>query len=829
MKLSGSVSFRPVRIGFLTPIDDLALLSRIARLTTCLWGGRYNPIIPFFENGGDDRRRHPNSKVTGLDIARAYINFFEPDVLVEAAPGMAKALGWAEGDRHFVMPRILTLDEFFELDDRGSVQFSLGVDIFEVMAHLYDTDFRYERRHKEPFAKVAETEVDAFFDVVGGRHPSETPLAYISKAYDDVFTPVALPPDATTALRYLKDDLRGPFWVTGHELDHRPGRGHRNETFYVFDPTVPGDVIDYWNFRLVAPHVMPINVNWIGECAEFIRDEIQAIHRPIPGNSSGTMFHSTICLASSIDEERCDQIAKEHFADLPEGAFYFGSNFSYWKTRGRGRNRRDSKIIVYGEPIKFDEKSERGTVKIPAPSPSFINYSKRYSRARWMNVIALSTAHLEDTVATVYPSNLWKLGYPRLSGGEFRITREGWVVEVEYDIGYGHLKVETGRNAIIDWLDTQGIAATPSEEGQIAAQVIAAAGGLMASGMFADLDTLKLLGEMAESHSEVSRNGRRVAKATPDRSKHVNTIRQHFKERKKRSFGYWNELNYFLERSVFRAGLRVQCPICGHQNWFDLDAVSYKPVCTRCLNGFEFSQSPSHIDNVDWFYRIVGPFAAPDYARGGYAVALTLRALSGNQNIEMTWSTGLTLKPLNCEVDFVAWRRATRFGSDERDEPILVVGEAKSFGRNSINNEAIVTLKKVAESFPGCVMVVSMLRKGEELSLGEIGRLRHLALWGRRSEFEGEPVNPLVLLTQIELLGDRGIRGSWEKIDGMKMHAIYDVDDLHTLADLTLERYLGLGAHWDKQAAGKTLEPAASILLLLKARAATMRAALNDQ
>ncbi|MBB4236451.1 hypothetical protein [Rhizobium esperanzae] len=820
MQLSGSVSFRPVRIGFLTPVEDLALLSRIARLNTCLWGGRYNPIIPYFQNCGD-RWRRPHSKATGLDIAREYINFFEPDVLVETTPGMAKTLGWAEGERYLSMPRILPLDEFYGLDDRGRVQFPLGIDIFEAIAHLYDTDYRYERRHKEPFAKIADVEGDAFFDVVCGRYPSEAPLAYISRAYDEAFSPVPLSPDANTALRYLKDGFLGPFWVTGHELDERPGRGYRDETFYVFDPTVPGDVIDYWNFRLVARHVAPINVNWFGECAEFIREEINAIHRPIPGNPFGTMFHGVICFASSIDEKRRDQIAKEHLADLPNGAFYFGSDISSWEASRRGRDRRDSKMIAYGAPVTFEETSREGSLKIPSPSPPFANRSKRYSQARWMNVIAPSTAYREGSVATVYPSNLWKPGYPRLSGGDFRVTREGWLVEVEYDIGYSHLKVEPGRSAIIGWLATQGITATPSEEGQIAAQVITAAGGLQASGMFGDFDTLKLLGEMAEGHSEVSRNGRRVSQAVPDRSKHVNTIRQHFKEREKRSFGYWNKLDYFLERSVFRAGLRVQCPICGHQNWFDLDAISYRPVCTRCLNGFEFSQSPSHIDNVDWFYRIVGPFAAPDYARGGYAVALTLRALSGNHNTEMTWSTGLTLKPLNCEVDFVAWHRAGRFGGDECDEPLLVVGEAKSFGRNSINSEAIETLKKVAESFPGSVMVVSTLRKSEELSLAELGRLRHLALWGRRSKLEGEPVNPIVLFTRTELFAEHGIRGAWEKVDGKKMHAVHDFSDLHTLADLTSERYLGLGAHWDKQAGEQAPEVMLSILRLLKARSST--------
>ena len=260
-------------------------------------------------------------------------------------------------------------------------------------------------------------------------------------------------------------------------------------------------------------------------------------------------------------------------------------------------------------------------------------------------------------------------------------------------------------------------------------QVIAAAGGLLPSGMFADRQTIGLLSDMAESRAELSRGGKRVAVTIPDRSKHMNTVRQHFDERAKRSFGYWNGLDYFLERSVFRAGLRVQCPICAYYNWFDLDAISYSPTCTRCLNQFPFSQSPADLHDVDWFYRVVGPFAAPDYARGAYAVALTLRCIAGYRDTEMTWTTGLNLQPLNCELDFAAWLRSSTILNDERDEPLLVIGEAKSFGKNAINEDAVLGLRKVADRFPGSIMVVSSLREIGEYTAEELQRLRDLALW----------------------------------------------------------------------------------------------------
>jgi hypothetical protein len=57
------------------------------RLCSCLWGGRYNPIIPFFEDK-PPRWIERDRVIASLDVARGYIDFFEPDILIEATDGM---------------------------------------------------------------------------------------------------------------------------------------------------------------------------------------------------------------------------------------------------------------------------------------------------------------------------------------------------------------------------------------------------------------------------------------------------------------------------------------------------------------------------------------------------------------------------------------------------------------------------------------------------------------------------------------------------------------------------------------------------------------------
>ena len=168
-----------MRLGFLVSPDDLPSVRRILRLSSCVWGGRYNPIIPFFKNDPPRWARPFALAPRGLDIARGYVDFFEPDVLVEAAEGMALALGWADDETSRLdLPRTLRLEDLFHPDDRGLVELQAGIDTFGVMAHLYQSEFKYQQRHKLPFALLDPP--DAFFEAFIGAYPGDENLKRFS-------------------------------------------------------------------------------------------------------------------------------------------------------------------------------------------------------------------------------------------------------------------------------------------------------------------------------------------------------------------------------------------------------------------------------------------------------------------------------------------------------------------------------------------------------------------------------------------------------------------------------------------------------------------------
>lgn len=93
LDLSVDVKLRPTRIGLLVKPKDKKSVRRFMQICTCLWGGMYNPMIPVFRKGPAEWRSEPWERVRGYSIAKGYLEFFEPDVLVEAETGLSRLAG----------------------------------------------------------------------------------------------------------------------------------------------------------------------------------------------------------------------------------------------------------------------------------------------------------------------------------------------------------------------------------------------------------------------------------------------------------------------------------------------------------------------------------------------------------------------------------------------------------------------------------------------------------------------------------------------------------------------------------------------------------------
>ena len=81
-------------------------------------------------------------------MSKGYIRFFEPDVYVEAQPGLADECGIdKESDLGFDN-RVITLDDFVTQENDGLPEFAFGLSILDLYRELYTKEYKFEARHE---------------------------------------------------------------------------------------------------------------------------------------------------------------------------------------------------------------------------------------------------------------------------------------------------------------------------------------------------------------------------------------------------------------------------------------------------------------------------------------------------------------------------------------------------------------------------------------------------------------------------------------------------------------------------------------------------------
>ena len=184
------IRLRPIRFGFLVCPNDKKNVLEIFRVNTCLWGGKFNPIIPFFKRvppwWEKEGYRFENAK----QIINGYLDFFEPDFLVEAEEGLADGFG-------FDPERVLQLTNILERLGEGDWG-RYGLSVHNLYSELYKEEFRFESRHKRNIVHV-EAKESVFANFVAsnfGSFPIQEQFGYFERAYKDVFKPEHITLDA---------------------------------------------------------------------------------------------------------------------------------------------------------------------------------------------------------------------------------------------------------------------------------------------------------------------------------------------------------------------------------------------------------------------------------------------------------------------------------------------------------------------------------------------------------------------------------------------------------------------------------------------------------
>lgn len=289
VELSAVVRLRPARIALLVSPADKAAVIKFMRICACMWGGKYNPIIPVFRKPPKAWSAEFPGDVSGLEIARGYIQFFEPDAFVEAQPGLLEKAGLGSLRGYLSRDRVMTLDELLAAEpNKDWADLHLGLPVTDCLEDAYRTEQRFHQRVPSVAMTVANRPVSGLAEALFGVYPDDFGAQYFARAYNDVYKPEALPCSPESWKRVMFDSVTTPLSATSRGI--KPLRPWTNDAkIFVFDPGKLTDLIDLWNLRGEPNPLVPIPLGWVSDLLPEINQIIADEYRPLQGNPNGIM------------------------------------------------------------------------------------------------------------------------------------------------------------------------------------------------------------------------------------------------------------------------------------------------------------------------------------------------------------------------------------------------------------------------------------------------------------------------------------------------------------------------------------------------------------
>lgn len=805
--IHGNIRLRPLRIGLLVRPTDKTSIRSFMRYNACLWGGMYNPIIPV-TSGRLPRawEKEKHGRPSGLELAKSYIRFFEPDVFVEAEKGLAAKLGYEEDKLSYGDKRVVTMDEFFKAEDEYSApSFKFGLSTFEIFKKLYHDEFKFVRKEEPSFGAFEKQ--DPFFEAAFGIFPDDKDFQYINRGYDDVFSPEKIKANLDGYKKIMDDHINTPFSLSSYQIETFFPDSVYHPLIYVFDPRESTDLIDFWNLRVFCKDVWPINMLWFEQLKEEIVDQIKRNYRPLPRNPNGVMITTTIEFAQSISDEYSEKLIKDNISEeVEKGSFSYKKWYSsIWMDRSDEPVSQPQKVHLTAENdyVELSVNEEGKYALVECLAPKFIDDRKLGERYRWANVLNLSTRFHDGNIAACFPPKKNISDFPDITRGTpLNVSHEGLVIINEHFRDQIFLDILSGEEAFIKWFKSNDLETCTSPAGRTTEQIISAVKGIWGTRIFAHKEVVEKLTQMAGKTVHRSNETGETTIEYDDKTAATKDWIDLIKilEEKRRPIRKLT-LDDFTKSNILRLGVSINCDHCEKRNWYDIDEISYSPQCDRCLKHFEFPQGKAPTNRDIFRYRVVGPFATPNAADGGYATALTLRLFAETLDVgdkKITYTTGVSFKSLqNREIDFAIWYQKEGI-LKENSSVDIIFGESKTSAKQAFKESDLKIMYDLAQKFPGSYFVFSALK--DELSKEEKALIGKFALWGREYHEGYIQRAHVIVLTEKELFCDWNISQMWEEIGGkhaeLVKHAYIQLGKLGYLADFTQQLYLDLPSFW---------------------------------
>jgi hypothetical protein len=658
-----SYAFRPVKIGWLVESTSMAQVRRAMRLSTMLWGGRFNPIVPL-----DD------PPVAKRIVSRFGIDVLFPIAEDDVAAPLVREYDWLRwppmlggvlgGEQ--IGPAAAT---FLDVS-RAMVACHTTVPS-EILSRTFDST-QVIWKPNDPLDAVFAAMFGAYDDPIHGESYASLFRELISKETAQLSVESPVPGDLWKLLNPIK------LTTTELEVDRR-GWAPEKPGIFVGEASNSQDVISFWNLRAAGKPLLFFDPSYSDRLELLLNSYVEAIANQ--GGESSSAFgipiwsrDESVSVPACLQKRTttyCSAILEfGHGSEMPSPAVRFQHQWAL--------------AIV-------DELDGRPSLTFEAVFPFAVERGFGFQRV----ILSIQRPHLnltseEATFAVPY--------VPRLNEYLSRnLVMSLDKVRVESD-GFGILMPVYQTHVTIRALSTYalirnvfkecGIRTNRSRPGLIAGRLIRQLGGVQGCRVF-KIEGVRDLIERYKPTQAFSRDEalRVIAKSFS----RFDDLRITSRSRKRLTPR--DALDYLVERGVLRVGAELNCPSCQLSFWTSLDDLKTRVRCDFCGQLFD-STSQLH-GKAFWKFRRSGLFGSDNHQEGSIPVVVALQHLELTADAIDAWqvhSTGQTLswtdsEAVDCEFDFILLTRS------REGMPQIALGECKT--RTEIDETDVANSRRV--------------------------------------------------------------------------------------------------------------------------------------
>jgi hypothetical protein len=604
------LEYRPVRIGWVVTDRDVAQLTAAASWNSCLWGGRFNPVIPMSDRG----------------LSNQLIRLFGVDVLLPVAPtDETKAFIESYPHLHFHM----WSDSIFRdrrcefVDIRHAVKRAVreaggGFIRGDIVRPVWSNDDLLGPLFVVLLGQYPEAEEITINYVRGMRTSLELPDKVIDK--DE-----GLSPD------FLKS-VTPPLALTGFDLSQRIDRsGWLGPGIILGSATDFDDLLLLWNLRAAGASVCFYDVAHVNRLRSFVEAFLNDLRELETEEANPVNFWSRAADWPPVPWVPDFDVTGLQPSPCP------GQSDAIWN--GRIIQPRKPSFSMWHRDVvpSYLENENGAAASFALPDRPFDEDDPLSLNQHFVvSVDANQYGSRDDlTFTTPFVPKMNEF-YGREFGSEYDKARAEpgslghGAVGIITSVGSQRLEIRAFR--VYEWLrhffSLFGVTTERSEPGLRCSRLLRQLGGLHGCRVFKVRGARELIREYSPDQSFTrSAAEKRIGNfdETAKRMQFSEFENLYIQPRERGKLTPGEVLQYMTARGVFRVGLDFKCPNCELSSWLHLDEVKTVSTCTYC--GHQFSVI-EQLKDRDWRYRRSGLFGRDDNQLGGIPVTLAIQQLA---------------------------------------------------------------------------------------------------------------------------------------------------------------------------------------------------------